>query len=386
MLIANKFENILDSLSNKIPNVVISEKVGISAGTITRFIRNGTEMNFINLYRISELLSEHTNEDYSYFLNESCMKLERPSNCKKALEYLAVNGRASELKQLIEKIKQTPTTNKREILDWAEAYSVNLLYLEDVSEDEFLLAVRNYKPKHQETRLFKLVLEIYYHFRRKNYTDLFELTKVAQLELEQIEDEFIHDSYECRINLLLACAYLYHLSKPNEARVLLNKIINTEYSTGVKAGAYYHMGMTFLYKNFDSCMHFIHKHREEMLRFNRVEQINRVSNQDVPFVSNIWNKPFNITEHTDLSEVAHHEAISGDKELAKNILINLINTKGESGFKLYYLALATGDDNLMLKSLTVFIKSGNRFFAQLPYEHLQRNLLLKETSKILFEM
>ncbi|GGE80389.1 AimR family lysis-lysogeny pheromone receptor [Priestia taiwanensis] len=383
MLIANRFESILDSLNSKIPNVVISEKVGISAGTITRFLRNGTEMNFISLYRISELLSEYANEDCSHFLNESCMNLERPGNCKKALEYLAVNGRSPELGRLLDKLKKT--TN-REILDWTEAYSINLMYLTDVPEDEFLQAVREYKPKHRETRLFKLVLEIYYHFRRKNYTDIFELTKVAKRELEKVEDEFLHDSYECRINLLLGCAYLYHLNKPNEARTLFHKIINTEYSTGVKAGAYYHIGMTFLYKDFNLCMHFIHKHREEMLRFNRIEQINKVDFQDFPFIANVWDKPFTINKKTDLAEVAHYEAKHGNRELAKNILVNLIQEKGGSGFQYYYLALAENDDNLMLKSLTVFLKGGSRFFARLAYEHLQKSPLLKDASKILFEM
>jgi hypothetical protein len=117
----------------------------------------------------------------------------------------------------------------------------------------------------------------------------------------------------------------------------------------------------------------------------RTSEVKIVDENDLPFINNVWNKHSEQPKTNDISEKAHYEAKNGDKNLALEMVDKAIENDGASGFKLYYKALATGDKTLFMQSLIFFVtKKGDKFYANLPYKHLEIDPVFKPMADLLF--
>lgn len=373
-------EEALDSREVKATWKDIADAAGVTKGALSNF-KKGTELKFAHLLKIAKFLFE---KDCTTNFKEWCLNFRHPSNLKYALDYLAVNRQVEELENLITKIKSEQTN--KDLLDWADGYSLLAMYLRGKDDPAHVLNyLRLYTPKTLEMKVLVIITEIWCRNKMREYGTMNSLISGLELSIEAIEDELIKESYTMQVKEALAYVQLYKFNNKELARIYANEIISANLSAAFNANATYLLGMSYLFDNYDECLGNILKHRELLKETGRHKEIKIVDENDLPFINNIWKKHSEQPKTNDISEIAHYEALVGDRKLALELVDRSIEKDGTSGFKLYYKALATNDKSLFMQSLIYFIsKKGDRFFANLPYEHLKGDPVYQPMADLLF--
>lgn len=365
MPILTAIEETLDTLDTKISWQDIARAAGITKSTLSHF-KNGTELKFPTLLKVAKFLFKN---DYFQTFKSWCLHLNGPKNIRYALEYLAVNRQTEELRSLIEKIYTLYPT--RDLIDWADGYSILLDYHSGVDVSEVLNKLRLYSPKSTETRILSTIIEVYCKNKCREYASMQSLMLGLEDSIAEIKEEYVRDSYRLRLNEILAYINLYRLNKPELARMHAEKVISSEICATLSASAYYIVGMSYLFSDYDECLGNILRYRDLLVELGREAGLSEVINNDLPFINNVWNMHTERPKTNDISEIAHYEAVKGNGAEAVSLVEKAISEDGESGFKLYYKALATNDKAMHMQSLIYFSKKGDMLYANLPYKHLK---------------
>jgi hypothetical protein len=371
-----QLENYLDSLDTKITWKQLAMSIGIDPSAFSH-LKKGTEIGFPYLLKISQLLA---GDKFDTILRDWCLKLHKPQNIKYALEYLSINGFKDELKIVLDQISNC----NRELTDWAQAYKILHMYLDMADAPTILLELKNYNPKLPETKILYDIIEIYCKQLNTEYSSMCSLSENLIPVIDNLEDEYIKKCYTIRLKELLSHVYLFNYNKPSKAREYAYEVIFSNIGAKFAAHSYYIVGMSFLHEDFTKCLENIMEYRKICERLGREDLVNIVDNNDIPFVRSVWKKHNEAPVTKDVSEIAHYEAMCGDKAKALELVETAIAAQGISGYKLYYKALATDDKSLFMQSMIYFItKSGNKFAAQLPYEHLKNDAMFKDMAAML---
>lgn len=379
MPIVAMIEDVLDTREIKITWSEIAQAAGISPAAISNFKNGQSEPKFHVLLSIAKFLfkKNHVNA-----IKDWCLDLHLPGNIKYALEFLAINRQVDDLEKLIEKIRSEKPN--KDLLEWAEGYSLLAQYLRGNDYVQVLSQIRFFVPKLIEMKVLSLITEVWCRHKLMDYITMSTLVKELELSIEEIKDEFIRDSYRARLKEALAYVNLYKFDNKEIARNYAEEIIFADVSPTLTANATYLVGMSYLFDNYDLCLGNVLRYRELLEEAGREKEISIVDNNDLPFINNLWKKHAEQPETDDISEKAHYEALMGNKELAVELLDEAIGKGGLSGFKLYYKALATGDMSLFMQSLIIFVsKKGDKFYANLPYEHLKCDPVYKQMADLL---
>lgn len=371
-------EEALDSRETKVTWKDIADAAGLTKGALSNF-RKGAELGYTHLLSIAKFLFE---KDHTATFKKWCLNFRRPSNLKYALDYLAVNRQVAELEELIQKINEEQTN--KELLDWANGYSLLAMYLNGEDYAEVLNQIRLYTPKTLEMKVLVVITEVWCRNKMREYGTMNSLVSGLELSIKEIEDEAIRESYEMQLKEALAYVQLYKFNNAELARKYANEIISANLSAAFDTNASYLLGMSYLFDNYDECLGNILKHRELLKETGRHNEIRIVDNNDVPFIKNVWKKHTEQPKTNDISERAHYEALVGNKDLAVELVNRSIEEDEASGFKLYYKALATNEKSLFMESFIFFIKKGDKFFANLPYEHLKGDPVYQPMADLLF--
>jgi hypothetical protein len=379
LVILAMIEETLDTLDTKVTWKDIADAADISKSALSHF-KKGTELKFPTLLKVAKFIFE---SDYFLKFKTWCLSLNQPMNIRYALEYLSLNKQVVELENLIQKIYNDYPT--KELLDWANVYKILLDYLKGGNLEVILDQLRMYNPKYPETRILASVIEVYCKNKMREYTSMKSIISGLDLSISQIKEDYIKESFNTRLNEILSYVYLHKENNPNKARECANKIISSDLSAVLSANAYYIVGMSYLYEDYDTCLGNVMKYREMLVKQERYSQVIVVDNNDFPFIKNVWRKHTKQPSTNDISEIAHFAALTGEKELASKLINKAIEEEGLSGFKLYYKALATGDKSLYMQSLIYFVsKKGDKFFANLPYNQLKDDETFKSMADLLF--
>ncbi|WP_127485826.1 AimR family lysis-lysogeny pheromone receptor [Neobacillus mesonae] len=371
-------ENYLDSLDTKITWKQLAISIGIDPSAFSH-LKKGTEIGFPYLLKISQLLA---GDKFDTILRDWCLKLHKPQNIKYALEYLSINGFTKELELILNKIPDS----HRELSDWCQGYRILLSYLNKDDVTTVLSQLKNYNPKHLQTKVLADILEIYCKNLNREYHSMCSLAESLYPIIENIEDEYIRKCYKIRLKENLVDVYLYYYNNPVKAREFAKEVISTNLGAKFTAHSYYIVGMSFLFEDYDKCYKNIMEYRKICMRLGRQDLADIIDNQDIPFMRSVWCKHVESPKTKDISEIAHYEAICGDKAKAIDIIEKAIDEQGVSGYKLYYKGLATGDKSIFMQSMVHFVtKSGNKFAAQLPYEHLKNDATFKDIARMLLD-
>lgn len=372
-------EDALDTRENKITWKEIAEAAGISKSALSHF-KSGTELKFLHLLKIAKFIFEN---NYMATFKEWCLNLQQPANIRYALEYLAVNRQIDEMEKLITKINKFYPN--KDLLDWANGYSILAMYLKGNDPADVLNQLRLYTPKTLEMKVLSIITEIWCRNKMREYSTMNALLSGLEVSISEIKDDYIQKTYTLRLKEALAFVNLYKFNNVEIARNYAEEIIFADFSPTFNANATYLLGTSYLFDNYEKCLGNIEKHRELLKESGRHAEISIVENNDLPFIKNVWKKHNEQPKTSDLSEKAHYEALNGDKELALKLIDTAIEEDGLSGFKLYYKALATGDKSLFMQSLIFFInRKGDKFYANLPYEHLKGDPVYKPMADLLF--
>lgn len=379
MPIVAMIEDVLDTREIKITWSEIAQAAGITKAALSNFKNGQSEPKFSVLLNIAKFLFK---KDHVSVIKDWCLDLHLPGNIKYALEFLAINRQVDDLEKLIEKIR-VEKPNK-DLLEWAEGYSLLAQYLRGNDYVQVLSQIRFFVPKLIEMKVLSLITEVWCRHKLMDYITMSTLVKELELSIEEIKDDFIRDSYRARLKEALAYVNLYKFDNKEIARKYAGEIILANVSPTLTANAAYLVGMSYLFDNYDLCLGNVLRYRELLEEAGREKEITIVDNNDLPFINNLWKKHTEQPETDDISEKAHYEALMGNKELAVELLDEAIEKGGLSGFKLYYKALATGDMSLFMQSLIIFVsKKGDKFYANLPYEHLKCDPVYKQMADLL---
>lgn len=371
MVVAAELEETLDLLNKKVTWKDIAVAVKLSPSSLTN-LRNGTEMKFPTLLEIAKFVYQ---SDYITRFKRWCLSFESPKNICYALEYLAVNRQIAELDELINKIKDHRADKKMQ--EWAEGYSILSRYLKRENPIEVVSSLRQFFPKCVEMQVLSQIIEVWCRYKLSDFITMDSLIKGMDHSINKIREEFIRQSYSIRLKEALAYVNLYKFNNVEKTRMYAEEIFSSNTSATFTTSASYLVGMSFLFDNYEKCLGYIERHRELLVESGRIEEIAIIDNCDIPFIKNIWKKHNERPKTDDISEVAHYEAVMGDKELAVELIDKAVCEQGNSGFKYYYKALATNDPFLFMQALIEFNKNGDKFYANLPYQHLKSNSLFK---------
>ena len=380
-VISKSIEEIIDVSNQRITFCDLAKAAGVTKGAISTFFKGTSELSFSALLGISDFLTFLTKKD---LIKEWCLHLEKPKNQKHALEYLAINQYNDELHDLITKIK-VEQTNK-ELLEWADVYEIYYRFITEAPLNKIKQMIREASPKTMETKTFLRIIEMNVFAILREYQSLFHVYSDIKNAIKGINDDYIKKCYTLRMNEIMAHINLYYLADVNMARKYANAVISSKMSAIFKAHSYYIMGMSYLFENYDETLFYITEYRKICENFGRKDLTFIVDNSDIPFIKNVWNKHTAEPQTKDLSELAHYKALNGCKQEALDLIKKAIKSEGNSDFKLYYKALATGNKIDFLNALILFTSKGERFFAQLPYRVLAADPQYRETADLLLNI
>ena len=386
-MVIDILEECLDRLDKRMTWTEIAKMAGLTISAISHIRNESIEPSFpvvLNLAKLTVKLSKRNN--YIDVFSDLCLKFQRPQNIKCAFEFLASHGKLYHLEKLIDSVKKEYSSRPNHYLnDWAEVYSILLLYKRNPKDFSFVHRLRTYSPKQLETKVLSVLLEIYYLHTQKEYSLMLALSESVEQSLSKIKCSYIRSSFSYRLFQVLAHTYLYRFDEPEKARYYAEKIICDNFSADLAVDSYYIMGMSFFFEDCEKCLTYLNKYVELLEEQGRYVLADSIKKNDIPFVQAHWGCPQSSEESVSPSEKAHYEAKWGDKEIALQLINECLASEGSSPFKLYYKALATGDESLFLESLILFHKKMNKFYAKLPYEYVKTHPSLGQAAKQLIE-
>lgn len=378
MLILSTIEEAMDTLENKISWQELAKVAGVSKSALSHFKKDGTELNFPSLLSIAKYIFKN---NYLGTIKHWSLKLRNPQNIRFAMEYLAVNKLVDELEEMVTYVLSNYQSRKE--VDWAKAYKIQLKYLKNIPTSAVLEEIKNFSPKSPETKVFMTILEINCRSRSREFGTMWALTTNLDKDISKLKEDFIKESYQVRLKEIFSYVYLLHKNDPITARKFANEIISSQFCATLTAHSYYIVGMSYLFDNYDECLGNIEKYRDALKDLGRLRHVEQAENCDIPFIKNVW-KTGERPETSDIAEIAHYEAVSGDKVLAVKLLDKVISEQGESGFSLYYKAIANDDLATHMESLIYFVsKKGDRFYANLPYRYLKNDPVFGRMANLL---
>jgi hypothetical protein len=358
----------------------IAKITKLSPATISNIKHDTCETKFFNLLSVAKCVFEN---EYILRFKKWCVQFKKPQNVCYALDYLAINRQFNELDELIKTIKSENCD--KDLLEWVRGYEILSLYYKDEDPEEVLNQIREYNPSTTEMQILSVITEFWCRNRLRDYSIMSSLISGLNISISKISDTHLRDSFTMQLKNCLAFVNLYKKNNIELARKYAEEIISSNFSATFTANASYLLGMSYLFDNYDLCLGNILRYRELLKESGRMSEIKIVNENDIPFINNIWNKHSEYPKTNDISELAHYEALNGDKDLALKLVNRSIQENGKSGFKLYYKALATGDKSLFMESLIFFInKKGDKFYAILPFQHLKDDPMFGSMAKLLF--
>lgn len=379
LVILSTIEEALDTIEPKISWADIAKAAGITNSALSHF-KKGTELKFPTLLKIAKFIFK---SNYFNIFKTWCLNLQQPKNVRYAMEFLAVNKLADDLDELINRVIQIH--NNQELLEWTTAYKIQIMYLRNEPISKISNEIRSFSPKSVELKMLMSILDASCKHRFGDYNSMAAVVEGLMDMAEEIDEDFIKKSFEIRIKELLSYVNLYTYNKPEEARKYAKEIISSDFCATLTAHSFYIVGMSHLLDNYDECLGNIIKYRDLLITLGRMDDAKIVDENDIPFIKNVWLKHSEKPKTSDISEIAHFEALMGDKKEAIKLIDSVIEQIGENGFKLYYKGLATGDKSLFVQSIICFTKQNGKFYANLPYRFVKDDPMFASIAKLLMQ-
>ncbi|WP_416045923.1 AimR family lysis-lysogeny pheromone receptor [Priestia megaterium] len=368
-MIARDLGNYLDSAEAYITVKDLAVSVGIDVKTIRRILNCEIETDFCNLVTICDFLYKSSDK-----LIEWCYTLEKPGNIRAAMEYMTVNKRHDDLKAYV--YKKALNSGSKMLKRWGNMYLLVLDYENNPYDHiDMLRKVRSAIPGDDEMGILLRLLEanICYRIVCSESTYLYEMSRICDEVADDIynmKECFLKKTFTLRLQDLICKRELYVKANVEKAREYATKNINQEICALFKANAYYQVGLSFTFES----------HDQRQRNTEMAIKTYREAGYDC-FADDLerWTLPFAdayygvAVSEGEKEGIAHYEAKWGDKKKAHRLIDEEIEEVGESMYNLYYKGIATNDDNLLLKSLSQFLRVGDNFFAQLPLEQLRKS-------------
>jgi tetratricopeptide (TPR) repeat protein len=366
MKLARLVEDSMDKLPYKLTWKEISQQVGMTNSAFTKF-KQGSELNFAALFTVAKILHPDT---YHKVIAEWSYHVEGATNLCFALEYMSANRLFDVAEEKIRMISENNSSSKL-LTDLCDMYTLLLerQRMEVGIPTDFIQRIENTKARTPEGRFLRQMLRVYYHSDMRHMAAMQECLTVAEGLLERVQNSDLRDLYTLRLKDSKALSLLFNYNRKKEARSLCEEIINSDVldNTIYHAGSYFRMATSYMFSSYDLTNAYFKKAIAIYRSNGRHEAAISVESNELEFATVLWDKVRNPSELRDDSNRAFYYARHGRKTEALNIIATL---NQDSPFTRYYIGLATGDPALLVESLILFMKGGDNFYSELPFQEL----------------
>ncbi|SET42909.1 hypothetical protein SAMN05216389_11142 [Oceanobacillus limi] len=350
----------------------IAESVGVSCATLSNFLNGKRPLNFDVAFSIQNIFFKKDRE----FIRSVCLSYDKMEHVRPALEFLSINFLLDDLEKLLNKIE-----GYHGFEEVHSVYSFVLKYQRKLHSYEIIL--RDLKGLYSEVKSMDLTallhtIEANIYSLTREYKSLFRVAEESRLLIENLERGFVKECFRIRMYEVLAQAHLFHNNDLEKSRKYAELIFSMKICAKSEAYASYIIGTSFMFQDYAESSFHLSESVKKYQELGLIAHRDTILNQNIKLLETTWSHRLDETDgFMDDSELAYRYAKRGDSDAALNLLDGL----DETAFRVYYRALATEDYSLHLKSLGMFMKEGDMFYAQFPLKELSKKEEFKELIK-----
>lgn len=364
-----------DIEKQNITNKEIAKALGVSEALISNYFNLRNRISFV---KFLDLINFVYGEEPEHIIKEFCLKTEKLENDREALEWCSLNSKGELVEIMINKVKNQDNKTQR---TFALLYELLVdRYKCSLSPEEFLIRLEEIKMSgnvRQEAGVFINILSMYGHFDFKSSQVIKFYAKLAMTGLEKIANTFIKESYKIRINEMLAISSMkqQELEKSKQLCQLIITQQNEMRYPVIVNSIYCLLSELYVFSDYDKSLFYINKAllMTEKVNMKLYKRRRKDLEATHDFIK-ITNNDFSSLYLTDKAEQAHYFAKRGTVESRKTALRLLDELEHENGrlslFQQYYKALALQDMELMRRTYEDFLRQGETYYAQLPFNEL----------------
>ncbi|PFT99984.1 AimR family lysis-lysogeny pheromone receptor [Bacillus thuringiensis] len=350
----------------------ISKELGISGPAFSKNLSGKSELNFLNVVKLVELLYEDPLEK-NYMIHEFCKKTKSKKNLRIAMEYGNALG---DLELLRIAIQRGFESNNSKTYEWAYIYELVWLRAKKFFTAEKLLTeIESRKKskvlKNEETKIMFDILTLYSMYDCRDFKLLDGYIQTLQEKISELPSQFIKDIYSSRVKEWYAYALLMD-EQIEKSRELCHSILNVNDELGylrlLKISALGYLGESYV-ENYEQSLWYLNKGIEmlDQLSYEKAENRKKEFLNMRSYIRIIHQKDMYDLQIFDVGEKALLYIVTGEKEKAATILRKYEKENGSlSPMKLCYLGMALEDRKLLEKSIELFYWQGCKFYSYLP--------------------
>lgn len=291
-----------------------------------------------------------------------------------ALEYASINRLDELLKYLIDKMEYCGNKQSEE---WARIYKFDIeAGNKKIESFDAIAKISQMKFKDEEPRVFSRLIQMYEYYNLRMLPQLNDLVRLVEYDIDNINEEFIRESYFSRLGLAMAGINL-HQNDIQKCRKFADMALSNTSKNTIVALVSLQKGNSFIFESFEKAMESFKialKNSEGYgLKENEVKK-------SVNFLQNYWGVtpsflPEVIESIGDVHTLAFYNIrINNISEALR--LLDTINqddmSNSQRGFHNFYRGLATGEKSYFIKSVTSFKLAEDKFYRQLPLIELHK--------------
>ncbi|MGG4305975.1 AimR family lysis-lysogeny pheromone receptor [Bacillus wiedmannii] len=358
----------------------ISKQISLSNVTVSKFFKEKDGIRFDKYGELLKIAYPNDVELRRHLCAKYFTNTKRHLNKKIAMNYLMAYGELELLKRLVD---QEMTSKNKENREWASLYELIYKRYKGRMKGEKLLLELNkrkkcLKLKSKELEILSEEIEMLSAYDQGNFKLMVNKSDFLMEKLNDVKDSYLKESFfykikECAIHGHLTACELEKLREICE-EVIQSMAIDNRFPV-LEATVYGVLGESFMLcdESFDKSIFYLKKALSilEKESSNQMEMRRTMIANTIEFLKIHHKVDLENIKPLHDAEQAYLEIQKGNNEHAVEILMKLKEENGElSAFQVYYLGLAKNDKELLLKSLDMFERLGNIFYAQLPKKSL----------------
>ena len=293
-----------------------------------------------------------------------------------ALEYATITKHEELKKYLIGKLAGTKNIESK---DFAFIYELDdKLAKKEISSHEGIELINRKGFTSFEARVFSKIVLIHEYHALGLFDIMFDLSKIIDIEIKSIDDNYLSKCYKARLGLVMSNASL-HKGYVDKARKYCNDILNSDVPETLKSIGYLYLGNSYIMESYNESLKYLEQGLYITEKYD-YKYYNVQIKRSLNFLMNYWGVTPKYIDNisndiADLHEVAFMYIRKNDKTMALQILdsINIDSLNNlQKGFHYFYRGLINNSKELFYKSVTHFKLTGEKYYLSLPLIELKK--------------
>lgn len=341
---------------------------------------NNDEAEITNFKDLISLLKKIAPNNTSEFMAKYSMNISPThSTAKMMLEYLSCSRELESMEQLIIKMESSTSKTAKE---WAKVYRLQHEWQNKYGNPEIddqldvnahLKSVKDINTEDETLKILLMIMQCYCYYENENYKMALEYSEELILDIANLKDGYIKESYNTKVNEVLAYINLFVLNNPEASRKNSYEILeaDTGRTLDVHGYAYYFIGYSYFYTNFSEAEKFLLKSYNIYIEIGKEAAASSVLS-DYQKLKIFWRKKISTNEFLSKKNELYYGMVNNndlkdlllvaDSEVKKGTL-----RKGELEF---FKGKQENNKDIMTVGMIELIKEGNTFESLFLYFEL----------------